>query len=408
MDENNFKLNPFFQIINNRGIGTIIPESDEEREYLDEVLESVKRKVKRLSKEDSNILNENIKITRDTNTLKKSCEEFLYIKSKTTSSKVMIKYKQSVKYLIIFFGEKKLLKDIDKRETNLFRNFLLDVPKFYQTKEDLKNKDIKLLIQSKSKLLDKYEKQTTRTVDEVIVKAKTIFKYFEENNFIHKNNFEVLKKITKKGQPTLWEEFTEEELKNIFEYLKVNDLEEELKFCKFLFVSGLRRSEVLNLKVSNFDKEKNLIDVYGNKTISSKRILPIYQHFLDDFMEQIKDKNDDDFIFFNTIKKNNHSRHEKIGELINIQIKNVVKEDRKIHLNIHSFRKNFCQELYFSDEFTDLERKTLEGHEDKNDISDVHYLRGKRNYKLLQEKLNKVSFDRFWKDTKIDIDIQIF
>lgn len=46
-------------------------------------------------------------------------------------------------------------------------------------------------------------------------------------------------------------------------------------------------------------------------------------------MEQIKDKNDDDFIFFNTIKKNNNSRHEKVGELINIQIKNVVKEDRK-------------------------------------------------------------------------------
>ena len=87
----------------------------------------------------------------------------------------------------------------------LDEDFLLDVPKFYETKEDLKNKDIKLLIQSKSKLLDKYEKQTTRTVDEVIVKVKTIFKYFEENNFIHKNNFEVLKKITKKSQPTLWE-----------------------------------------------------------------------------------------------------------------------------------------------------------------------------------------------------------
>jgi len=120
MDENNFKLNPFFQIFNNRGIGSIIPENEEEKKYLDEVLESVKRKVKRLSKENSNILNEDIKTTRDINTLKKSCEEFLYIKSKTTSSKVMIKYKQSVKYLIIFFGEKKLLKDIDKRETNLF------------------------------------------------------------------------------------------------------------------------------------------------------------------------------------------------------------------------------------------------------------------------------------------------
>jgi len=55
-----------------------------------------------------------------------------------------------------------------------------------------------------------------------------------------------------------------------------------------------------------------------------------------------------------------------------------------------------------------MKKLILEGHEDKNDISDVHYLRGKRNYKLLQEKLNRVKFDRFWKDKKIDTDIQIF
>jgi hypothetical protein len=103
------------------------------------------------------------------NTLK----EFLDFKNKTQNEKLLIKYKQVAEYLLIYFGEKQLLQNITRKEANDFRSFLLEVPKFWKNKPELKDK--------KSKLLDKFEKQAPRTVDEIIKRTTTIFEDFKDN-----------------------------------------------------------------------------------------------------------------------------------------------------------------------------------------------------------------------------------
>ncbi len=106
-----------------------------------------------------------------------------------------MKYKQAIEYLIMYFGSKKNIRDITAEDANDFRMLLFKVPKFWKNKPDLKDKNIKLLIDKKSKILDKYEKQELSTVNEVVKKVNSIFSYFENNGYIYKNPFAKLTKI---------------------------------------------------------------------------------------------------------------------------------------------------------------------------------------------------------------------
>ncbi len=106
-----------------------------------------------------------------------------------------MKYKQAIEYLIMYFGPKKNIRDITAEDANDFRMLLFKVPKFWKNKPDLKDKNIKLLIDKKSKILDKYEKQELSTVNEVVKKVNSIFSYFENNGYIYKNPFAKLTKI---------------------------------------------------------------------------------------------------------------------------------------------------------------------------------------------------------------------
>jgi len=328
-------------------------------------------------------------------TLEKSCEHFINFKSKVVSSKVIMKYNQAINYLYVYFTHTIDVKNIDIKDANDFRLFLLEVPLRWKTQPLLKGKNIKTLIQRKSNLLDSLPKQEIRTTDEVIVKCKTIFDYFRDNTFVETNPFMNMKKMNKNSSRK-WREFSDTELKKVIRYMMLHKQIEEYNFFKFGLYTGLRRGEILNIKIKNVDLEKTMIDIYGTKNDNAKRIMVIHKDLVSTLEEQIKDKDEQDYLFFNYQDLVFKYRDEKIGKLINDIIKYATNDECKNEINIHSLRKNFSQILFFSNQFTDLQLKTLVGHSTASDTTDSHYLRGKRDYKLLKSKMDNVDFSHYF------------
>ncbi|QOP46294.1 tyrosine-type recombinase/integrase [Sulfurimonas paralvinellae] len=394
----NDMINTHYQINNMGGAGLVLTaENEDERKLIAEIEKTIIKKIKLLEKE-NNVSIEN-KETRNSQTLKKSCEHFLKVKSaeKRGNTKIMYKYNLTVEYLYIYFKASKNVKDITNLDATNFRTFLLSIPSNWKRKKDIRDKNLKLLIEKKSKLLDKYPKQSTRTIDEVVKRTKEIFEHFVDNNFIYKNPFIKLKAMNKKTYSDK-REFTESESAYILEYLKNENLTQEYNFFKFLLMTGLRRAEAVNLKLENIDYEKELIYVGGTKTENAVRIMVIHKDLISTLKEQIQGKEKSDFIFFNEKKftrLGEKPRESKVGILINRYIKTVIGEENKKFLDIHSLRKNFSQILYLANVFNDLEIKTLVGHSTKKDTTDRHYLRGKRDFKSLKEKMDKVDFTPF-------------
>ena len=250
------------------------------------------------------------------------------------------------------------------------------------------------MIKNRSKLLNQYEKQSLSNVDEIIVRVKTIFDYFVENTFIYNNPFKNLKKVDK--SESKWKEFNKDQLKSLFKYLNNNNLNEEFNFFKFALMTGLRRGKILNLTIENIKFNKNYIEVFGTKTSNSKRIIVIHKDLNNNLLQQIENKNINDFLFFNDKKLSFKYREEKIGMYLNNFIKDVLGEDIKENLNIHSFRKNFSQEIFLSGHFQEIEIKTLIGHSTSNDVTDKHYLRGLRDYDKLKTQIDKVNFNHYF------------
>jgi len=366
--------------------------SDEEN-FIDKIVEEISQKLS-ISKKVSpptSIPQSRAKIQ----TLEKSCEHFLNFKSKVVSQKVMMKYKQAIDYLYVYFTQKIDITSIDVKDANDFRLFLLEVPLRWKSQPLLKGKNIKMLIDNKSALLNDLPKQEIRTTDEVVVKCKTIFDYFRNNTFISSNPFMNMKKMNKNASRK-WREFSDTELKKVISYMLLHKQIEEYNFFKFGLYTGLRRGEILNIKIKNIELEKSIIDVYGTKNENAKRIMVIHKDLISILEEQIKDKDEQDYLFFNYQDLVFKYRDEKIGKLINDIIRLATNDECKNEINIHSLRKNFSQILFFSNQFTDLQLKTLVGHSTSSDTTDSHYLRGKRDYKLLKDKMDNVNFKQYF------------
>ena len=257
-----------------KGSLSLVAENETEEKLLSEIEKTVTLKISRLSK--NHDVSIDSKETRDTRTLKKYTDKFLDFKEATgTSNKVMMKHHQAVEYLIIFFGDKKVIKNITSEDANDFQLFLLKVPSRWKSKKDLKNKNLKLLIDKNSKLLLQYEKQMLSTVMAVVKLVNEMFNYFVNNTYIYLNPFKQLTKTKRKLSDK--RNFKPSELRSVFEYLKNNTMDEDYLFLKFLLYTGLRRGEAISITKADIDFEECMIDIDGTKTLNAKRIAIIHK-----------------------------------------------------------------------------------------------------------------------------------
>ncbi|PNV82955.1 MAG: hypothetical protein C0627_07850 [Sulfurimonas sp.] len=389
-----------YTLINSKNGLFLSAENEDEEKFLKNIEKTITTQIARESKNNNKIIKVGDE-KRDTIKLGSTLKEFLDFKEKTQNEKLLIKYNQVAEYLLIYFGEKQLLQNITRKEANDFRSFLLEVPKFWKNKPELKDKNIKLLVDKKGKLLDKFEKQAPRTVDEIIKRTTTIFEDFKDNLYIHNNPFHNLKKIDgNKAHAISWREFKEKELLSIFKYLESNNFKEEHNYLKFLLMTGTRRGESLSILKEDINLSEGYINVRGTKTENAMRIVPIHDDLFKVLKEQLDCKNEDAFLFFNDKKVTPKYREEKIGTHINSLISMNVKDEIKKELNIHSLRKNFTQELFLSGLFQEIDLKTIVGHSTRGNITDRHYLMGKRDYKKYIQNINQVDFSKYFEEKK--------
>lgn len=403
--------NPFNKTYTIHKIGNSISleaESEEEEKLLPEIADTIVNKIKRLRNAGFSVeILEDKK--KDKLTIEKCFNQFYKLNEKKLQSDYLTKFRQVRDLLFMYFGKNKSIRDITPNEVVEFVDFLLSFPSNYIHIEELKDKDIKSLILRNSSILDKFPKVSPSTVDEHIKKCKTLFNFFLECNHIYTNPFLIIKKqATKRNTAgTNWLPFKEKDLKSLLKKVSLNEkFKEEYNLLKFCLYTGFRREELSLLKVENIELEKGFIDfdyeIDLTKTENSKRIVPIHKDIEKLILSQMENKEDNDYLFFNNKRWKIDTRGEGVGRVINkiiLDFLNYDKETKK-HYNLHSIRKNFIQTLVLSEEFPELDYKTIIGHSTSGDITDKHYLLGKRNYKEYKGKMDRVSFEEFF-DQKI-------
>ena len=398
MDNNFNKRTDFIMKHNGKNLDIYAENEDEER-YLEELKKVITMTIKRGAKEKDLIIgilqeDELKRLTLGTYT-----EKFMEYKRNTSVTPGTVsKYNQAVKNLIAFFGVKKNLRDLDSKDVDNFRLFLLKIPKNWTNDKFLKDKDIAKLIKNKSKILNDYDKPEENTIRELIQKVDTIFDYFEKNTYIYKNYFKNINgdNMIQKKQSKI-REFKPSQLKKIFYHTKINKLQEEYNFIKFMLYTGLRRGEALTITTEDIDITKELITVDGTKNSYSKRFAVIHQDLFPVIVEQQQDKADEDYLFFNNYS-HLKTREDKVGSDINNIFSYVIGAELKPYLDIRSLRKNYAQELKKSSLFDILDIKAMMGQSDNKDTLDEYYLRFQKDYIKLNKSIDKVDFNHYFDD----------
>ncbi len=347
---------------------------------------------------------------KEKNRLSTFAVEFIADKKQLgTSEKTIVKYKQAIEYLIIYFGAAVDLSTINYKAVNAFKSFLFRLPARWKNKRDINKNNLKKLVEKNSAVLARYEKLNINTVLEILKRCKAIFEYFLTNEYISKNYFTNLEitRYKKRGK----REFKPEEFKSLLKYCKDKELKEEYNFFLFLLMSGLRRGEALSIELSRIEIDKHIMEIMGTKTENAYRISVIHKDLEQIIREQIREKSESDYLFFNAefIETRDKPLHrdktdtekqlileQRIGIRLNKHIKAVVGSESKKEIDIHSLRKNYAQCLYMVAELKDTELKTLIGHSTSKDVTDTHYLRGKRDSAVLKRKIDLADFGEFF------------
>lgn len=231
---------------------------------------------------------------------------------------------------------------IDKKYSlNTIKSYINDLKKFdlFLKKDFLKIKkeDIILFIE--------HEKQNknVKTINHNIVVIKNFYKYLIKNNTTKNNpaqNIEIPK--AKKSIPRVLT------IDNMNEMLNLK-LENKYDFrnkamLELLYSSGLRVSELINLKIQDVDLIENIVRVYGKG--SKERIVPIGNvatKYLNIYIKEYRNnfiKKPNDYLFLN-------SRGENISrQAIFKLIKNILKIDNiKVNASPHTIRHSFATHM---------------------------------------------------------------
>lgn len=158
--------------------------------------------------------------------------------------------------------------------------------------------------------------------------------------------------------------------------------------------SGLRSSECFNLKKEDFLKIKDnyFVSVKKSKTKSGIRQVPIsdfFTFFIDDLL---KNKKNEEYIFFNDEQKEN--RNDNLQKKVMRQIRKYIKDKNKV---FHSLRKNYTQLLYKNDT-DELYIKLFLGHSYKDNLSFNTYNLSKVDNKLKIQTINNVDFSEIFEN----------
>jgi len=194
---------------------------------------------------------------------------------KGLSNNTILAYKSDLKIFLIWLdGYKKKFSNIDRIEINNYLAYRLD------------------------------NGTSLSTIQRIITCIKSFYSFLFENNIIENNPAQLIENPKKRRKlPTI---ITENEVMKLLESpdVKTNKGLRDKCILELLYSSGLRISELLNIKINEISKEKKFLKIKGKG--NKERLVPIGSSamnllivYLDTYRLNIKISNNIDILFVN-------------------------------------------------------------------------------------------------------------
>ena len=235
------------------------------------------------------------------------------------------------------------LKFEKKYSYNTVSSYMRDLDKF---KNYFKDASIKKINKNDIKKYVIYldENVGTKSVSRSVSTLKSFYKFLKMSNYVDKNVMETINnpKI-KKSLPKV---LSEEEVSTLLDIDLNDDFDYRNKaMLELMYSSGLRVSELINLKVNDIDLKNDCVRVFGKG--SKERIIPLSEYALDALYDYINNHRkelfkhgENDYLFLN-----NHGNNMTRQGFFKI-VKKIAKDKSiKTDFSPHSLRHSFATHL---------------------------------------------------------------
>lgn len=274
-------------------------------------------------------------------------------------------------------------KNLSDNTTISYKNDLLKFVSFLNVNniDDFDKVDTKIISQFFEN--QKKENISMSTTARYMSSIKNFFQYLEDNNYIHKNPTLVLTnvKISRKLPDVL----TFEEVEKILNTPNVNEISglRDKAILELLYSSGLRVSELINLKINYLFLEEEIIRVFGKG--SKERVVPIGSSAINWIKKYLINSRP---FFENKLKSQNYlflnKRGTKLSRMFIWQIVDKYSKKAGIQKEVHPhiFRHSFATHLLEGGAdlravqemlgHSDISTTQIYTHIDRNYIKQVH------------------------------------
>jgi len=237
------------------------------------------------------------------------------------------------------------LRDIVFFSSNTIRAYGQDIEQFFSY---IKNEKLKVNKDGiREFIADVYNKTRNKaTVSRKIYAIRSFYGFLLSKGRIDKNPFDGIR--TPKVDKKLPQILTEKEMTDFLDNIPVNDILNLRNKALFelLYATGLRVSEVANLKITDIDKRERLIRVIGKG--KKERIVPFNKtalNYLEKYQDAVFKKfgSKTEFVFLNY--KGNKITERSIERILEKLFLEVTSSNKKVfpHLFRHSFASHLLQ-----------------------------------------------------------------
>lgn len=235
------------------------------------------------------------------------------------------------------------LKFEKKYSYNTVSSYMRDLNKF---KNYFKNKSIKKIDKNdiKKYIIHLDENVGAKSVSRSVSTLKSFYKFLKMSNYVDKNVMEMVNnpKI-KKSLPKV---LSEEEVSTLLDIDLNDDFDYRNKaMLELMYSSGLRVSELINLKVNDIDLKNDCVRIFGKG--SKERIIPLSEYALDaldgyiyNHRKELFKHGENDYLFLN-----NHGNNMTRQGFFKILKKIAKDKNIKTDFSPHSLRHSFATHL---------------------------------------------------------------
>lgn len=235
------------------------------------------------------------------------------------------------------------LKVIKKHSNNTITNYQVDLMDFYNFTE---GKILEINKDTINKyLMNLYQKNYHKTsISRRLSSLRSFYDYLEKNKIVKKNYFKLIK--NPKKEHSLPKYVSEEDVEKILSTPDTRNVygKRNLLIIQMLYSTGVRVSELVNIKINDIDIKERTIRILGKGNKERIVVFGNYtQKALKDYLNNGRwklEKGKSEYLFLNKDGKRLSARY--IRKILNDSI---IKGNTSKHISPHMLRHTFATEL---------------------------------------------------------------